>query len=330
MLKRFAQTLALIIVANFLFSDGAIAQTRRSQPRRARSTRQKPATNRIQPLSESQRTAIVKLIEKGKRVEYQYNYEPSEFADSAIFMLGNGEEVAKSLPDGNIKNLMLKMCMEYYDAGHLYGRVTRTGLNNTLEQSVLRNNPSLDTIPMTIERYGLQRATPFQAIRIILNIAIKDREFLEGVLWAAPIIPEPSITTVAPVQNMTDRNTADAPPSPPEQVWTSNPLIGNWTLEVVTPDNQRLTLLLKVNEVNGGALNCIIEGSGEQIPCTATGNSFNFTLRNVPIEGQIYNIDLSGSAEADSIKGKLTFNNARGLSVGIPLTGTRIKQRLFQ
>jgi hypothetical protein len=329
MLKRFAQTLALIILASYLFSDGALAQTRRSKPRRSRSSSRNAAGNNIQPLTESQRAAIAVLIKEGKRVEYEYNYERSQFADSAVYMLSRGEEVGKSLPDGNVKAFMLRLCQEYYDVGQLYGRVTKTGLHYTLEQSVIRGNPTLDTLPMTIERYGLQRATPYQAINTILNIAIKDREFLEGLLYAAPSIPEQKAESGIPESVVTTPAPAritiyDNAPTTKHDV-EANLLAGIWTLQVTAPNNQRLTLTLIIKQ-ESGKLNCIVASDDDKMPCTATANSFTFTIPNVPLQGQMYNMDLVGSAEADNITGKMTFTNRSGLSISLPIAGTRTKQ----
>jgi hypothetical protein len=327
MLKRFVQIIVLTILASFLFSDTALAQTRRSKPRRSRSSSRPAGANKIQPLTPSQRDAVVTLIEEGKRVEYKINYARNEFADSAMGM-SSCDAVKKSLPDGNIRSLSERVCQEYYDAGQVYGRVTHTGLRNRIDEVVIRKDPSVDTLPLTIQRYGLERVAPFQAVGIILNTAIKDREFLEGMLYAAPSIPEPQedtsvpesvVTTPAPAR-ITIYDTAQTPKRETE----INPLVGNWTLQLTSPDNQRVTLTLRVKQ-EGGALNCIIEANGEQNPCTATGTNFNLTMRNVPMQGQIYNVELVGSAEADSIKGKMIFTNKSGLSLSLPLTGTRIR-----
>lgn len=327
MLKRFAQLLALIVLGSYLFSDAAIAQTRRSKPRRARSNSQPARANKIQPLTPSQRAALSALIEEGKRVEYKINYARNEFADSAMGM-SSCEEVKKSLPDGNIKSLSERVCQEYYDAGQVYGRVTNTGLLNRIHVAVASKDPSLDTLPLTIQKYGLQRATPFQAVNLILNMAVKDREFLEGMLYAAPSIPEPEAATSIPESVVTMPAPAritiyDTAPTPKRETET-NPLVGNWTLQVTSTDNQQITLTLRVKQ-EAGALNCVIEETGEQTVCTATGTNFNLTMRNVPLQGQTYNVELTGSAEADSIKGKMTFTNRSGLSLSLPLTGTRIR-----
>jgi hypothetical protein len=328
MLKRFAQTFVLIILVSYLCSDEAIAQTRRSKSRRARPSRQNAAGNNIQPLTESQRAAVAALIEEGKRVEYKINYARSEFADSAM-MMASCDGVKKSLPDGNIKNLSIRLCQEYEDAGQVYGRVTKTGAINRLEETISRNNPEADSLPLTIQRYGLQRVTPFQAVNIILNIAIKDREFLQGILYAAPIIPEPVVDTSIPESVVTTpappRTTIYDTAMTPKREAETNALVGDWTLQISAPNNQRLILTLIIKQENG-KLNCTVEGNDDQMPCTATANSFTFTIPNVPLQGEMYNMDLVGSAEADNIKGKMTFTNRNGLSISLPITGTRTKQ----
>lgn len=333
MLKRFAQTLALILLASYLCSDAAIAQTRRAQKRRPRSTRQTTAS-KLQPLTLTQKTLIGILIEEGKKIEYQYNYAPNMFSDSTVRLFDKCKKVGEILPDGNVKTFMFNLCQEYRDVGYIQSRVTGYGESAEREKLIQRigrlsgSNNYSDPLPQILERYGLQRARPYQAIIAVLNIAIKDREFLEGVLLAAPIIPEPVadasvpesvVTTPAPAQ-ITIYDTASTPKREAE----TNPLVGNWTLQVTSPDSQRYTFTLMVKQ-EGGALNCIIEANGERKPCTATGNSFTLTIPNIPIEGQYYNMDLAGSAEADGIKGNLTFTNRSSLSVSMPLTGTRIQ-----
>jgi hypothetical protein len=206
MLKRFIQTLTVIIVVSIFFSDTALAQKRRSQSRRPRSTGR--VANRIQPLTQAQKVAIADLIAEGKRVEYQINYEPKKFADSGTLSMNSKcTKAGELLPDGNVKSLMLRLCQEYFDVGHLYGRVTDTGLFNAMERLEISKNPNSDTLPHLLERYGLQRATPFQAINTIFNIAIRDRELLEAVLYAAPFIPEPSNPTITPDNDRTTQPT---------------------------------------------------------------------------------------------------------------------------
>jgi hypothetical protein len=317
MLKRFAQVLALIILASYLFTDGAIAQTRRSQPRRSRSTRQQPPP-KVQPVTETQRAAITQLIKDAKETELIYNYEREQFERYAGRLLIDAKKIGEGLLDRNIKAIMLDMAEAYDDAGTLYGKLMyspRYRLSETV-------GGSTQIIIFIVKKYGLERATLIQAIPFILNVAIKFRELLQAMLAVAPIIPESSNTMAAPAQVI---NTE--PPRTPEYVSISNPLIGTWSLQVTNPDYQglSLSLTLTVNQEND-ALKCLMYIEGERKTCTVAANSFNLTLDKVPIEDQMYNAELSGSAEADSIKGKMTLSNTKGLSISLPLEGTRTRQ----
>jgi hypothetical protein len=109
-------------------------------------------------------------------------------------------------------------------------------------------------------------------------------------------------------------------PIPPR---AASDIIGTWMLQVTAPDNQSATLTLIVRQERGG-LSCVIEGGGERRSCTATGNSFTFLLPNVPVSGQVFDCNYSGSAEGKRIAGKVLISNPSGISITLPLTGTWI------
>jgi hypothetical protein len=329
MLKRFAQTLALILLASYLFSYAAIAQTRRSKPRRTRSTGQRAANN-VQPLTQSDKAWIANLIEQGKMVEYQYNYSPDSFGDSARDLFNKCQQDV--LQDGNVKTFLLNVCQEYYDAGHVYAIVTGRGNWGESEQATqeaqrvsntyLRNRGESTRVYIDyslleiVQRYGLQRATPYQAIISILNRASKDREFLTGLVLAAPIIPEP------PEPQTT------APTPRPEYTPISNTLIGTWLLQVTMPDtNRNVPVKLKIKQLDS-ELDCVVGDSESYKPCRIIGASFNFTfITNWHNEaGQNLDVNFLGSVEGDSIKGDMMFTSINGQTVFAPFIGTRMKR----
>jgi hypothetical protein len=184
-LKRLARLTLLALLACLLVTSTQAQNARpRSAPARQRTT------PKAQPLTAAQKAAIAQLIEGGKRAEFSLNYESGQFADSAMRACALNNDETVPMPVGAIRNVIVGMCQAYSDAGHVYARVTHTGLLG-IEGVFLENNPhSVDPLPKILERYGQQRATPYQAVGFILGVAVKYREILQVMLASAPTVRE--------------------------------------------------------------------------------------------------------------------------------------------
>jgi len=331
MLKRFAQTLALIIVASYLHSNDLMAQTRRTQPRRSRATRQ-AAANRIQPLTESQKVAISKLIEEAKNLEISYRYG-SELTSlfglghSAIGFMLEGYKIGEAMPEGNIKRVLLSMATTYNDAGILHDITNRKGTGYKMYTS----GDSPDLLPSILERQGLERASSYQAVNYLMNKAGTLRQSLQTMISAAPIIPEPISESITPKSNPTPLPTPTPTPYlTPTPVQTLGPpllnrLTGTWRLQASTPDNVTHTFIFKVEEENN-VYRCFIMERGMKVQltsCSISGNKFSFQIRNLGVDGQKMNLTFSGEVQGSNINGSIVANIQNGLSVTFPMTGTR-------
>ncbi|MBA2341107.1 MAG: hypothetical protein H0V88_11975 [Pyrinomonadaceae bacterium] len=143
--------------------------------------------------------------------------------------------------------------------------------------------------------------------------------------------PPPNSSSSGLPVNSAAANSSPANPSnaAPERVRNAaNELLGTWTLQVQSPDNQRLQLILTIKQDGSRFYGSIGDQTG-QTPLNqinVQGNEFNFKLSGLQLEGQVFDFSLSGKAEGSNMKGNLNLTTQSGASFTLPMTGTRTGQ----
>jgi hypothetical protein len=132
------------------------------------------------------------------------------------------------------------------------------------------------------------------------------------------------LESLAARSNQPTANQVKQPTEPPRKV---SPLVGSWLLRLSNANGQSNSLGFQI-EQEGEAEKCYVVDGGVKMQltnCTVSPDGFSFLLKNVPIEGQRFDITFSGRLTGGSISGNAVANSPTGISVTLPMTGTRIE-----
>jgi len=179
---------ALVLLIQCMYTDVIPAQAHRA--RRTPATQQK-----LTPLTEWQKDALTDLIARADELEVTYRYTPSKFSDESADLSSGCKSVAEEMPEGQVKDVMLKMGQAYEDAGIIYGTATGTGLRTRSyevfnESRRSKGEQTWNYLGEILSTYNVEHLAPYDAQRAVFNNASALKRRLQVYLRKSPTLKE--------------------------------------------------------------------------------------------------------------------------------------------
>jgi hypothetical protein len=330
----------------FPFAGGTLAQRRVGRGR----TQAPASKTRFPALTPEQKEIITSLLEYADDVEAIYTAHNERFADKAFGIIGEQKKVEEAGIGEPYSEAIDLMITAYTDLGTFYGRVTDTGLYNSVRKLQELGEGQVDPILAIVRAYGFQGLNTYEVINRLHRLALSRKAAVQQLLARSPTAlskaaatPQPKATpqpapeasrgtqsvsaeleSLAAQSNRPTTNEVKQPTEPPRKV---SPLVGSWLLRLSNANGQSNSLTFQISQESSGEKCYVVEGGVKMqlTNCTVSPDGFSFLLKNIPIEGQRFDITFSGRLAGGSLNGNAVASSLTGISVTLPLTGTRIE-----
>lgn len=340
--------ICLLALAFVLQFAGSVSAQRRGVRRRPQASSSKASLPALTP---EQKEVIANLLEYAEEAEATFTVDSGQFADKAFAVYEEKEKVEGAEISEPYASAVDQMISAYTDFGIFYGRATDTGLYNAVSKLQQSTGGQSDPALEIIREYGFEGLNKYEIINRLHRLALARKAVVSQLLAKSPTAaskaaasPQPKVTkqavtndaqetgtqsvsaeleSLAAQSNQPRANQGKQPAAPTMR--EDSPLVGSWLISITNANNQTNTFTFEVEE-DGSSNKCFMvdNGTREQLTdCTVSGDRFSFKLTDVPSNGQRYDTTFSGRLEGSNLIGSMVANSHSGISITLPLTGTR-------